>query len=64
MNHSSVTATKVLLLRNMVTESDLDNDEEFAEILDDVRSECEKFGAVTQVFCNPFGVLLEGRRGD
>jgi len=42
-------ATRVLLLENMVQESELKDDEEFKDILADVREECEKHGKVEQV---------------
>jgi splicing factor U2AF 65 kDa subunit len=41
--------TRVLLLLNMVKEADLEEDEDYDEILDDVRKECELFGTVVDV---------------
>jgi splicing factor U2AF subunit len=38
--------TKILVLLNMVTEENLLNDEDYHDILDDVREECSKFGRV------------------
>jgi splicing factor U2AF subunit len=38
--------TRVLQLLNMVTAEELMDDEDYAEIRDDVREECEKFGTV------------------
>jgi hypothetical protein len=48
-NESAGTPTKVLLLLNMVQESELSNDEEFADIIADVRDECSKHGQVIRV---------------
>ena len=42
-------ATQVLCLLNMITEEDLTNDEEFEDILDDVRCECSKYGTVVSL---------------
>jgi len=39
-------ATDVLCLLNMITEEDLINDEEYEDILDDIRTECSKYGTV------------------
>ncbi|KAI6197865.1 hypothetical protein M3Y94_01275900 [Aphelenchoides besseyi] len=39
-------ATEVLCLLNMITEEDLGDDEEYEDILDDIRSECAKYGTV------------------
>jgi len=41
--------TRVLLLLNMVTASELVNDEEYEDIRDDVKEECSKFGVVEEV---------------
>ncbi|UJR22478.1 hypothetical protein I4U23_025532 [Adineta vaga] len=38
--------TEVLCLLNMVTEGDLRDDEEYEDIMDDVREECGKYGLV------------------
>ena len=38
--------SKVLRLQNMVTAEELTNDEEYEEIEEDIREECEKYGAV------------------
>ena len=46
---SSVTATEVLCLLNMVTEEELIDDDEYEEILEDVREECNKYGQVKSV---------------
>ena len=37
------------MLKNMVTEPELSDDQEFNDILLDVREECERFGQVVQV---------------
>lgn len=39
-------ATEILCLMNMVTEDELRSDEDYEEILDDVRDECSKYGVV------------------
>ncbi|CAI2349604.1 unnamed protein product [Caenorhabditis sp. 36 PRJEB53466] len=39
-------ATEILCLMNMVTEEELRNDEDYEEILEDVREECSKYGIV------------------
>ncbi|CAM9784314.1 unnamed protein product [Chrysoparadoxa australica] len=41
--------TRVLRLTNLVTEDDLKDDEEYADILDDIRSECQRLGPVTSI---------------
>ena len=46
---ATATPTKVLLLLNMVSASELNDDEEFKDILLDVRDECQRFGAVERV---------------
>lgn len=52
LNLSEVTSsvptkpTEVLCLMNMVTPEELEDEEEYEEILDDVREECGKYGAV------------------
>ncbi|KAI0983298.1 hypothetical protein GJ496_006364 [Pomphorhynchus laevis] len=38
--------TEVLCLLNMVTEEELMDDEEYEDIMDDVRNECGKFGSI------------------
>ncbi len=39
--------TEILCLMNMVQVSELDDDEEYEEILDDIREECAKLGQVS-----------------
>lgn len=39
-------ATEILCLMNMVTEDELKSDEDYEEILEDVREECSKYGIV------------------
>jgi len=41
--------TEVLMLVNMVCEEDLKDDEEFSDLMLDVREECEKYGDLEQV---------------
>jgi len=47
MQFEPVIATRVLVLMNMVTMDDLTDPEEYDEIKDDVRGECERCGIVT-----------------
>lgn len=42
-------ATKVLCLMNMIEEEDLVDDEEYEDVLDDVNSECSKYGQVVSL---------------
>ena len=42
-------ATKVLLLLNMVDAKELEDEEEWHNIIEDVEEECEKFGKVLKV---------------
>jgi len=46
---TSSTSTRVLMLKNMITEKELIDDDEFVDIVLDVRDECEKFGAVKKI---------------
>lgn len=41
---TSVAASKVLCLTQVVTEDELRDDEDFEDILEDMRTECGKFG--------------------
>lgn len=41
--------TEVLCLLNMVAEDELTDDDEYEEILDDVKEECNKYGAVKSI---------------
>lgn len=41
--------TRVLLLANLVSKEDLEVDEEYYDIIDDVRCECEEYGRVVRV---------------
>ncbi|KAI3388337.1 hypothetical protein SNEBB_007333 [Seison nebaliae] len=43
------TKTRILCLYNIVTSNELENDEEFEEIKEDIEDECMKFGEVIQV---------------
>jgi splicing factor U2AF subunit len=43
------TATRVLVLLNMVTDDDLTTEEDHAALLEEVRDECAKFGALRSV---------------
>jgi hypothetical protein len=42
-------ATEVLRLANAVTAEDVDDEEEYSDILDDMKEECAKFGAVVGI---------------
>jgi len=42
----AIMATNVLCLMNMVTADELENDETYDEIFDDIREECTKFGKI------------------
>jgi splicing factor U2AF subunit len=55
-------ATTILQLLNMVTESELVDDDEYDDIVADIKDECEKYGAVKSVFIpRPFeGVEVRG----
>jgi splicing factor U2AF subunit len=46
--HSQI-PTKVLKLSNMVTRADLEDDQEYVDIVEDVRAECSQHGAVMDV---------------
>ncbi|RYQ82440.1 hypothetical protein Ahy_B10g101027 isoform D [Arachis hypogaea] len=57
------TPTKVLCLTEAVTSDQLRDDEEYEEILEDMRDECRKFGALVNVVIprpNPGGELPPG----
>lgn len=41
--------TSCMVMLNMVTPEELQNDEEYADIVEDIREECTKYGAVTDV---------------
>ena len=53
--------TEVLCLLNMVTPDELGDEEEFEDILEDIREECSKYGAVRSIgkcqFGTPFFTL-------
>ncbi|KAG6975581.1 hypothetical protein JG688_00002231 [Phytophthora aleatoria] len=40
------TPSRVVVLLNMVTPEELEDEEEYADIVDDIKGECERFGAV------------------
>ena len=46
---STDTITQVLRLENMVTNEELQDDEEYEDIINDVRAECSQYGAVENV---------------
>ncbi|KAJ3333680.1 hypothetical protein HDU76_005154 [Blyttiomyces sp. JEL0837] len=49
MTAGNIEPTTVLLLLNMVTAEELEDDEEYSEILDDITEECSKYGRVINV---------------
>ena len=48
-NAKPATATEVLILMNMVTVDDLKDDEEYEDILEDIKEECGKYGQVKSI---------------
>merc|ERR1712046_367207 len=52
---SSYTSS-VLILKNMMDAASLENDEEYGEVLLDVREECDKFGTVADIKAPRSGV--------
>lgn len=54
-------ATRVLVLRDMLSKEDLENDEEFQDIEDDIRTEVSKFGNLTTLLIPRGGEPGEGR---
>lgn len=46
---SDVNSTEILCLLNMVTEEELQDEEEYEEILEDVKEECNKYGQVKSI---------------
>lgn len=43
------TPSRVVILLNMVTPEELEDEEEYADIVDDIKSECERFGRVISI---------------
>lgn len=43
------TPSRVVVLLNMVTPQELEDEEEYADIVDDIKSECERFGRVISI---------------
>ncbi|CAI5723966.1 unnamed protein product [Peronospora destructor] len=41
--------SRVIVLLNMVTPEELEDEEEYADILDDIKGECERFGTVSSL---------------
>jgi len=41
--------TKVLVLKNMVTPQELEDNEEYQDILEDVKGECSRYGQVVSL---------------
>lgn len=46
---SSLPTTEVLCLLNMVTEEELVDDDEYEDIIEDVKEECGKYGSVKSI---------------
>ncbi|KAG0290908.1 U2 small nuclear RNA auxiliary factor 2 [Dissophora globulifera] len=46
---TEIVPTNVLQLLNMVTPEELENDDEYEDIVDDVKEECGKFGVILEV---------------
>jgi len=51
VNHVTQTqpASRVVMLKNMLTHADLQEDKEYEEILEDTREECSQFGALKSI---------------
>ena len=49
VNPGGQPSTEVLCLLNMVTEDELVDDDEYEEILEDVKEECNKYGMVKSI---------------
>uniref|UniRef100_A0A0M3IIK5 Splicing factor U2AF subunit n=2 Tax=Ascaris TaxID=6251 RepID=A0A0M3IIK5_ASCLU len=49
LSHGAGPPTEVLCLMNMVTEEELKEDEEYEDILEDIREECAKYGFVKSI---------------
>ncbi len=47
---SSGTPTRVIQIMNMIALSDLLNDDEYEDLLEDVREECTKFGTINSIY--------------
>ncbi|KAF1322425.1 Splicing factor u2af large, partial [Globisporangium splendens] len=43
------TPSRVIVLLNMVTPEELEDEEEYADIVDDIKGECERFGRVNSI---------------
>lgn len=50
LTDQSTTASTVLQLMNMITKEELLDDDEYQDILDDIKSECEKYGSVQDIY--------------
>ena len=50
--------TEVLCLLNMVTPDELGDEEEFEDILEDIREECSKYGAVRSIGKCQYGTFF------
>ena len=53
--------SRVIVLRNMVTEEDLNDEEMYAELLDDIGDECAKFGKILKLIVpkRPAGTVVK-----
>jgi splicing factor U2AF 65 kDa subunit len=41
--------TSVLVLKNMVEVSELENDEDYVDLLEDIKEECSKYGTLLNI---------------
>eukprot|EP00586_Coscinodiscus_wailesii_P020933 CAMPEP_0172491044 /NCGR_PEP_ID=MMETSP1066-20121228/21718_1 /TAXON_ID=671091 /ORGANISM="Coscinodiscus wailesii, Strain CCMP2513" /LENGTH=188 /DNA_ID=CAMNT_0013259865 /DNA_START=438 /DNA_END=1004 /DNA_ORIENTATION=+ len=57
-NASSISdkPTRTLMLNNIVSYEDLDEDEDYIETVDDIRSECSQYGSLKRICVPRFGV--------
>ena len=55
--------TKVVVLMNMVTVKELSDPEEYEDICEDVRDECEKFGKVSSIHVPKPSIDEDGNKG-
>lgn len=53
---SNQTASRVVMLKNMLTLADLQEDKDYEEILEDTRDECSQFGALKSIIMPRSGI--------
>jgi splicing factor U2AF subunit len=49
VEHENAESTRVVMLKNMITVDDIVKDEDYAEIVEDVTSECKQYGSSAEV---------------